>query len=58
MRDLMLAFARGDNRAGGGSGENEFNAMRISELRWKSHEKGLEVDGSREMLIAALKAHA
>jgi hypothetical protein len=54
MRDLMLAY----NRAGGGSGENEFNAMRISELRWKSHEKGLEVDGSREMLIAALKAHA
>jgi hypothetical protein len=28
--------------------------MSISELRWKAHIKGLEVDGSREMLIAAL----
>ena len=30
--------------------------MRISELRQESHKKGLNVDGSREMLIAALKA--
>jgi hypothetical protein len=29
--------------------------MRVSELRRKAHEKGLNVDGSREMLIAALK---
>ena len=30
--------------------------MRVSELRKRVHEKGLNVDGSREMLIAALKA--
>jgi hypothetical protein len=30
--------------------------MRISELRKRSYEKGLNVDGSREMLIAALEA--
>jgi len=30
--------------------------LRISELRKKSHERGLNVDGSREMLIAALDA--
>jgi hypothetical protein len=29
---------------------------RISELRKKAHEKGLDVDGSREMLIVAIKA--
>jgi hypothetical protein len=30
--------------------------MRISELRQEAHKKGLNVDGSREMLIAALKS--
>jgi hypothetical protein len=34
-----------------------FNSMRISELRQKVHEKGLDVDGSREMLIASLKGN-
>ena len=29
--------------------------MRISDLRRKVHEKGLEVDGSREAMIAALE---
>jgi hypothetical protein len=32
--------------------------MRISELRWKAHESGLDVDGSREMLIAALEENS
>ena len=35
--------------------DNHYNALRISELRKRAHEKGLSVDGSREMLIAALK---
>jgi hypothetical protein len=58
MRDLLAAVARGEREEGGADGDNNarFNAMRISELRQKAYEKGLEVDGSREMLIAALKA--
>ena len=36
-------------------GDSKFNSMRICELRRESYEKGLNVDGSREMLIAALK---
>jgi hypothetical protein len=56
MNDLFAAMARELNRAGAAaSGENEFNTLRISELRRMAHEKGLNVDGSREMLIAALK---
>jgi speckle-type POZ protein len=56
MNDLFAAMAREPNRAGAtASGENEFNTLRISELRRMAHEKGLNVDGSREMLIAALK---
>jgi hypothetical protein len=56
MRDLFVAFAREPNRPGStANGENRFNTMRISELRRMVHERGLDVDGSREMLIAALK---
>jgi hypothetical protein len=56
MRDLFVAFAREPNRPGStANGENIFNTMRISELRRMVHERGLDVDGSREMLIAALK---
>jgi hypothetical protein len=56
MNDFFAAFAREPNRPGATAiGENEFNVMRISELRRMVHERGLDVDGSREMLIAALK---
>ena len=49
-------MAREPNRAGAAAiGENEYNTMRISELRRIAHKRGLDVDGSREMLIAALK---
>jgi hypothetical protein len=59
MRDLLAAVVRGDRNEGGSdrNAEHQFATMRISELRQKAHERGLEVDGSREMLIAALKAN-
>ena len=52
--DVLAAFGRGET-IGGTDGGNELSVMRISELRWKAHESGLDVDGSREMLIAALE---
>lgn len=52
--DVLAAFDRGEMK-GGTEGGNELSVMRISELRWKAHESGLDVDGSREMLIAALE---
>ena len=57
MRDLLAATARGEVRNNGTNVhvDNQYNALRISELRKRAHEKGLNVDGSREMLIAALK---
>ncbi len=36
----------------------DFDTMRIGELRQKVQEKGLEIDGSRDALIAALKEHS
>jgi len=58
MRDVFAAVSRGKKKFGGSDGDcdkNQFNSMRISELRQEAHKRGLNVDGSREMLIAALK---
>ena len=57
MRDVLAATARVEMRSGGGdvTVDRKYDSLRISELRKRAHEKGLNVDGSREMLIAALK---
>ena len=52
MKDLLVAATR--KRKTGNKGDR-FNMMRVSELRRKLHEKGLDVDDSREAMIAALK---
>ena len=52
----MAALRRGEKRRGTvGDNGTDLSAMSISELRWKAHRNGLNVDGSREMLIAALE---
>jgi len=58
LNDLFVAFIRSEKEDGavGGSDENKFASMRVSELRKKAHENGLNVDGSREMLISAIEA--
>ncbi len=38
--------------------ENMYIKMRIRDLRQKLHDKGLDIDGSREALIAKLKEHS
>ena len=47
--DILLAMALKGNAVGG------FDAMSIHELRRLSHEKGLAIDGTREMMIAGLE---
>lgn len=61
-RDLLSAMARRDNVVARGVVEDDevdmemiFNKMRIGELREKLDEKGLDIDGSREALIATLR---
>lgn len=58
LNDMLVAFIRSEKEDGdvGGSDENKFASMRVSELRKKAHENGLNVDGSRETLISAIKA--
>jgi hypothetical protein len=48
VSDVLAAMTRGEKKGG-------LSAMRVNELRWKAHKSGLNVDGSREMLVAALK---
>jgi len=50
-------MARGKGGDTGAEGGDKFNSMRINELRRKIHEKGLDIDGSRETLIATDALH-
>jgi hypothetical protein len=59
LADILAAVARAEKTGTNAtSGDSKFSTMRVSELRSKAHEKGLDLDGSREMLIAALKKSA
>ena len=62
VSDVLAAIARVKIRKDGAgaaravkNSASRFNSMRISELRRMVHDKGLDVDGSREMLIASLE---
>ena len=56
LNDMLAACVRSETKDGTARrSENDFSFMRVSLLRRKAYERGLNVDGSREMLIAALK---
>ena len=52
MTDLLTAVTRGK----GSDGSLDYDTMRVSTLRKKLHEKGLDIDGSRETMISLLKS--
>ncbi|EJK59710.1 hypothetical protein THAOC_20035 [Thalassiosira oceanica] len=52
VKDLMVAQARGETKS---SATGDLDMMRVSQLRQLAHDKGLSVDGSREMLIASIE---
>ena len=60
LTDFLAAMAREDKKGktDADSSEDKLMAMRISDLRKKAHGMGLEVDGSREMLIATIQKKA
>jgi hypothetical protein len=57
--DLLAAMVRigGENKKSMNSSidMSELSTMRVSDLRRQAHERGFDVDGSREVLIDALK---
>ncbi|KAL7453640.1 hypothetical protein ACHAWC_005293 [Mediolabrus comicus] len=67
LKDFLMAVSRRENERKDDSDEeveeeeedgDDLATMRIGELRKKVQEKGLEIDGSRDALIAALKEHS
>ena len=60
MTDLLTAVARGKKKDDGSGSNNtsNFNTMRVGTLRRLLHEKGLDVDGSREAMISLLKENS
>lgn len=57
VTDILTAITREKNNSAEGEihAHNQLSIMRVSELRAKLHENGLDVDGSREAMIAALQ---
>jgi hypothetical protein len=55
MKDLLVVTTR-KGKEDKNEVVNDLNMLRVNELRLKLHEKGLNVDGSREAMIAALKS--
>ena len=49
IKDILNSFVRRD-----AVDNNSLNLLDISQLRWQLHEKGLDVDGSREAMIDAI----
>ena len=52
--DILTAMSRGEQNESNGDKIN-YNKMRVGTLRKMLDEKGLDVDGSRESMIALLK---
>merc|ERR1711957_447011 len=57
VNDLLAAVARGEKEDGVQKGSS-YHRMRVGALRKLLHEKGLDVDGSREAMIAFLKENS
>jgi len=58
VKDLLAAVARGKAKSSSrdtAAADNNYNNMKVATLRKMLDEKGLEVDGSRESMIALLK---
>jgi len=58
VTDVLTAMARGEEQTEGDGVEDEtikYNKMRVGTLRKMLDDKGLDVDGSRESMIALLK---
>jgi len=59
VTDILTAMARGEQvEDDGGDNSINYNKMRVCILRKMLDEKGLDVDGSREAMIALLKENA
>lgn len=58
IHDILAVILRGEMKCGADVGTgNELSTMSVSELRRTADRYGLDIDGSREMLISAIKQY-
>ena len=56
VKDLLTVVARGKEEGSASSADaGDLSTTRVSALRKMLHEKGLDIDGSREAMIALLE---
>ena len=58
VKDLLIAVGRNSKKGAKGANTDELSTLSVSELRRRLHERGLEVDGSREAMIESIKNHS
>jgi hypothetical protein len=59
VKDLLFAVGRNSRKgANNGADVDELTTLCVSALRRKLHKMGLEVDGSREAMIASIKSNS
>ena len=58
MKDLMTSMARGKKESNTSSDATDSSTARVGTLRRMLHEKGLDIDGSREAMIALLHTNS
>ena len=59
VADILAAMGRGKKKGNDSNDDTiNYNKMRVCTLRKMLHEKGLDVDGSREAMIALLKENS
>ncbi len=56
ISNVLAAVARRYMTGVKGESEDDFSTLRMSDLRRKVHEMGMDVDESREMLLSVLKS--
>jgi hypothetical protein len=57
MSEILMGVAR-NNKQSSGAKPNDYEAMSVNELRVRLYDRKLDIDGSREMLVARLNGVA
>jgi hypothetical protein len=58
VKDLLVVFSRNNKKDASGTSVDGLTTLCVSALRRKLHKMGLEVDGSREAMIASIKSNS
>jgi hypothetical protein len=58
VKDLLVVFSRNKKKDANGTNVDDLSILCVSDLRRMLHKMGLDVDGSREAMIASIKSNS